>query len=95
MSDDRRPEAARIYDQEHEELNTVVHRIINDPAGEGWRDLSFWLDTTLARHRMEARSEGLTESWRGTWWDRNWFGLAFLGLIVLALLAIGLINGWS
>lgn len=96
MSDDRRPEAAKRYDREHEEVRNVVRRIIADPDGEeGWRDLSFWVDTTLAHHRMEARSQALTESWRGTWWDRNWFGLAFLGMVSFALVMIGIVNGWS
>jgi len=97
MAEDRRPEAAKIFDPEKAELETIVRRIMADPgpAGEGWTDLSFWVDVTLARHRMEARSEGLSDSWHGTWWDRNWFGLAFLGMVAFALLMIGFVNGWS
>lgn len=95
MTEDRRPEAAKIFDPEKAELETIVRRIIADQDSQGWRDLSFWVDVTLAKHRMEARSEGLSESWRGTWWDRNWFGLAFLGMIAFALVMIGLVNGWS
>lgn len=101
MTEDQRPEAAKRYDDEWEELQSYVYewstRLTGGDSAEP--EARRWLDATLYRHREQAYAEGVLDTQRAapSWWDRNWASVVgiVLGLITGSLVVISLGNGWS
>jgi hypothetical protein len=109
MTEDLRPEAAKRYETEEQELAVLVdgwaEQVVRyreqtgrrrSPVCGGNPDLRNWLDATLYRHREQAYAEGLLAGRPvSTWWDRNWFGVVTLAMMAGTFVLIGLVNGWS